>query len=129
MIGINKVHHVSIICSDYKTSKSFYTDILGFKVKNEVFRHDRDSYKLDLTLNDHYILELFSFPDPPKRITRPEAAGLRHLAFEVDNIEESIQYLEQKKIPAEPVRVDEMTKKRFTFFKDPDDLPIELYEK
>lgn len=129
MIGINKVHHVSIICSDYHISKSFYTDILGFKIKNEIYRPDRKSYKLDLGLHDNYVIELFSFPDPPKRTTWPEASGLRHIAFEVDNIEESMRYLKQKKIDTEPVRVDEVTKKRFTFFNDPDNLPIELYEK
>jgi glyoxylase I family protein len=126
---INKVHHIAIICTDYEVSKKFYTEILGLKIINETFREERESYKLDLALNSDYIIELFSFPNPPKRPTRPEAAGLRHLAFEVDNLDEVIAHLINHKIDVEPVRIDEITNKRFTFIADPDNLPIEFYEK
>lgn len=126
---INKIHHIAIICSDYEVSKKFYTEILGLSILCETYRRERDSYKLDLALNGEYIIELFSFPNPPKRTTRPEAAGLRHLAFEVDNIDEVISHLENHKIEVEPVRIDEITGKRFTFIADPDNLPIEFYEK
>ena len=126
---LNKIHHIAIICSDYERSKAFYLDALGLEVIREVYREERRSYKLDLGLNGHYVLELFSFPDPPKRLSRPEALGLRHLAFEVDDIESEVKRLEDKGVEVESVRVDEYTNKRFTFFSDPDDLPIELYEK
>ena len=126
---LNKIHHIAIICSDYERSKAFYLDVLGLEVIREVYREERQSYKLDLGLNGHYVLELFSFPDPPKRPSRPEALGLRHLAFEVDDIESEVRRLEEKGVQVEPIRVDEFTNKRFTFFSDPDDLPIELYEK
>ena len=109
-------------------SKAFYIDILGFSIKHEVYRKDRDSYKLDLALNNQYIIELFSFPNPPKRVSQPEATGLRHIAFGVNNLEESLQYLDSKKITHEGVRIDPFTNKKFTFFNDPDNLPIELYE-
>lgn len=125
---LKKIHHIAIICSDYQKSKNFYTNILGLKIIREVYREKRESYKLDLSLNGIYIIELFSFPNPPKRVSRPEAQGLRHLAFEVENIELAINQLAEKGINTEPVRVDEYTNKRFTFFSDPDDLPIELYE-
>ncbi len=125
---IKGVHHIAIICSDYKQSKKFYTESLGLTVVREVYRKERDSYKLDLALNDQYIIELFSFPNPPARPSRPEACGLRHLAFSVDDIESSIYTLNSKGITTEPIRVDEFTGKRFTFFADPDGLPIELYE-
>jgi glyoxylase I family protein len=126
---ITKVHHIAIICTDYKISKRFYTEILGLEIINETFRSERESYKLDLALNGEYIIELFSFPNPPKRPSRPEAAGLRHLAFEVDNLDEVISFLTNQSIEVEPVRVDEITNKRFTFIADPDDLPIEFCEK
>jgi glyoxylase I family protein len=126
---INKVHHIAIICSDYEVSKKFYTEILGLKIINETYRAERESYKLDLALNGDYIIELFSFPIPPERPTRPESAGLRHLAFEVDNLDEMIEYLINLKIDVEPVRIDEITGKRFTFIADPDNLPVEFYEK
>ena len=128
MIKLNKTHHIAIIVSDYLKSKDFYTSILGLEIIREVYREKRDSYKLDLSLNGIYIIELFSFPNPPKRVSRPEAQGLRHLAFEVENIELAINQLAEKGINTEPIRVDEYTNKRFTFFSDPDDLPIELYE-
>jgi glyoxylase I family protein len=125
---INKIHHVAIICSNYQVSKTFYTEILGFRIVNEVFREDRNSYKLDLMVNDLYQIELFSFPNPPERPTHPEAAGLRHLAFEVPNIEAAVEELTQKGVEIEPIRVDPYTSKKFTFFQDPDGLPLELYE-
>lgn len=125
---LNGIHHVAIICSDYTRSKRFYTEILGFKIIAENYREERDSYKLDLGLNNSCLIELFSFPDPPKRPTRPEACGLRHLAFEVSDIESSVIELIDQGISVEAIRIDEFTGKRFTFFNDPDGLPIELYE-
>lgn len=125
---INKVHHVAIICSDYERSLNFYTDILGLRVLAEHYREDRKSYKTDLGIGDNYVVELFSFPSPPPRPSRPEAAGLRHLAFEVDDIEASVAELEAKNIPHEEIRIDGYTSKRFVFFHDPDGLPIEFYE-
>ena len=126
---INALHHIAIICSDYQTSKAFYTDILGFEIKQEVYRAERQSFKLDLMLAGHYQIELFSFPNPPKRLTRPEACGLRHIAFEVDSVEDIVAELHSKGIAVEPVRIDECTDKKFTFIADPDGLPIEFYEK
>ena len=122
-----QLHHIAIICRDYQHSRHFYVDILGLQVIREVYRAERDSYKLDLQLGDAQI-ELFSFPDPPERPSRPEAAGLRHLAFSVKDIGQVIAHLERHHIPVEPVRVDPHTGKRFTFFADPDGLPLELYE-
>lgn len=122
------LHHVAIICSDYEQSKRFYTEVLGFRVQQEVYRRERDSWKLDLALNGTYLIELFSFPHPPARVSRPEATGLRHIAFRVENIDKAVQELQQKGVVTEPVRVDEYTGRRFTFFSDPDGLPIELYE-
>jgi glyoxylase I family protein len=124
----NKIHHVAIICSDYKKSKDFYVNILGLKVIMETYRQERHSYKLDLQIGNSQI-ELFSFPDPPLRPSYPEARGLRHLAFEVDDIEKAVKELQSKNIEVESVRIDELTGKRFTFFSDPDGLPLELYEK
>lgn len=129
MIKINRMHHIAIICSDYERSKHFYTQVLGFEIEQEIHRKERDSFKLDLSLNGQYMIELFSFPKSPERLTRPEGTGLRHLAFEVDDLESSIEELAKKGVVTETVRVDEMTKKKFTFFSDPDDLPIELYER
>ena len=128
MLDIKDIHHIAIICSDYERSKKFYTDILGFSVVQEHFRAERKSWKLDLSLNGHYAIELFSFPDPPKRMSRPEASGLRHLAFSVGNIEQAVKNLEEHGVKTEPIRTDEYTGKQFTFFSDPDDLPLELYE-
>ena len=129
MIKLNQVHHLAIICSDYETSKRFYTEVLGFSIAAEHYRAERKSYKLDLKLGDGYVIELFSFPDSPKRPSRPEACGLRHLAFETDNVALALEELKAKGVVCEPIRVDEFTGKRFTFFSDPDDLPLELYEK
>lgn len=128
MLNLHSLHHIAVICSDYEKSKKFYTEVLGFQIIREVYRAERQSYKLDLSLNGNYLIELFSFPNPPKRTSRPEASGLRHLAFAVKNLEKSVAYLANLGIIAEPIRVDEYTGKRFTFFSDPDDLPIELYE-
>ncbi len=125
---LKSVHHIAIICSDYERSKKFYTEVLGFEILAENYRSERNSYKLDLILNGVYCIELFSFPEPPKRISRPEASGLRHLAFSVNNIDEAIKELASKQVVCEPVRIDEFTGKRFTFFEDPDGLPIELVE-
>lgn len=125
---INRLHHIAIICSNYEKSKRFYTEILGFNVDSEVYRAERQSFKLDLSLNGEYLIELFSFPIPPKRLTRPEAVGLRHIAFGVDDLNEWIKFLHTKNIETEPIRIDEFTNKRFTFLTDPDNLPIELYE-
>lgn len=125
---LKKIHHVAIICSNYERSKKFYTEILGLKIIQETYREARQSYKLDLALPDHSQIELFSFPDAPARVSRPEAQGLRHLAFEVPNIQQATEELKQKGIPVEPIRIDEITGKQFTFFTDPDHLPLELYE-
>jgi len=126
---LNRIHHTAILCSDYEKSKAFYTNILGLEIINETYRQERQSYKLDLSLNGEYVIELFSFPDPPKRISRPEATGLRHIAFEVDDIDAVVEKLLNSNIIAEPIRTDEITGKRFTFIFDPDNLPVELYEK
>ncbi|NNU83811.1 VOC family protein [Geobacillus sp. BMUD] len=122
------IHHIAVICSDYERSKRFYTDILGFRPLREQYRAARRSYKLDLEADGGIQLELFSFANPPKRPSYPEACGLRHLALAVDDIDEAIAYLRRHGINPEPVRIDEATGKRFTFFQDPDGLPIELYE-
>lgn len=128
-LTLNRIHHIAIICSNYDVSKAFYTEVLGLRVIRETWRAERQSYKLDLALGEEYVIELFSFPSPPERPSRPEAAGLRHLAFEVDDVSATVEALKQHNIIAEPVRVDEMTGKRFTFIADPDGLPLEFYEK
>ncbi|ADQ19063.1 Glyoxalase/bleomycin resistance protein/dioxygenase [Leadbetterella byssophila DSM 17132] len=125
---LKSVHHIAIITSDYTRSKDFYTRILGLEIINEVYRKERDSYKLDLALNGNYIIELFSFPHPPARVSRPEACGLRHLAFAVEDVEQAVESLESQGVKCEPVRIDPITDKKFTFFEDPDGLPLELYE-
>jgi glyoxylase I family protein len=122
------IHHIAIISGRYEESKTFYTEVLGFTIDQEVYRKERDSYKLDLSLNGTYMIELFSFPHPPPRPSYPEAAGLRHLAFKVENMEEAVEDLKGKGITVQPIRIDEYTGKRFTFFADPDGLPLELYE-
>ncbi|WP_303310630.1 VOC family protein [Hymenobacter sp. BT730] len=128
MLKLLHVHHIAIICSDYAVSKRFYTEVLGLAVIREVYRAERDSWKLDLALGGNYIIELFSFPTPPPRPTRPEATGLRHLAFAVDDLEATIQGLHAHNVASEPIRVDEFTGRRFTFIQDPDGLPLEFYE-
>lgn len=125
----NKIHHIAIICSDYPKSKRFYTEVLGLEIIREVYRAARQSYKLDLALHGHYVIELFSFPDPPRRPSRPEAVGLRHLAFEVEDLDAAVARVKTFGIEPEPIRVDEFTDKRFTFIADPDGLPIEFYER
>lgn len=125
---LSRLHHAAIICSDYPKSKRFYVDVLGLKVLSETYREARRSYKLDLALPDGTQIELFSFPDAPKRLSYPEACGLRHLAFEVENIDQALTSLARAGVTAEPVRVDELTGQRYTFVPDPDLLPIELYE-
>lgn len=126
---ISALHHVALICSDYPRSKHFYTQVLGLRVIAEAYREARDSYKLDLALPDGSQLELFSFPDPPPRPSYPEACGLRHLAFEVADVDAATVALRGHGVEVEPVRVDEYTGRRYTFFADPDGLPLELYER
>ena len=123
-----KIHHIAIICSDYQVSKKFYTEVLGLNIIREIYREERQSYKLDLAIGDDYVIELFSFPNPPKRPSRPESCGLRHLAFAVGNVEEKRTELLQKGIDCEEIRIDEFTEKKFFFIADPDDLPLEFYE-
>lgn len=129
MLHLNKVHHIAVICSDYQRSLDFYTHVLGFRILAEHYRKERQSYKTDLALGDKYVIELFSFPSPPRRATHPEATGLRHLAFEVENLEGEVRELNRLGIAHEEVRTDEFTGKRFLFLQDPDGLPIELYER
>lgn len=129
MITLNKVHHIAIIAGDYSKSKHFYIDILGLTIIQEIYRENRDSYKLDLALNGNFIIELFSFPNPPKRASGPEAAGLRHLAFEVNDIQETRKHILEQGCDAEEIRIDEFTNKKFFFTEDPDKTPIEFYEK
>lgn len=128
MLTLKGIHHIALICSDYERSKKFYTEVLGLTIIRETYRAERRSYKLDLALNGVYILELFSFPHPPHRLSHPEATGLRHLAFEVEDLDQTVAALQAQGILTEPVRTDELTGKRFTFFPDPDELPIECYE-
>lgn len=125
---IKNIHHTAIICSDYKKSKHFYTKVLNLEIIKETYREERKSYKLDLAVNGTYIIELFSFENPPNRISRPEACGLRHLAFSVENLDTAIEKIKSKGIETETIRIDPITGKRFTFFSDPDGLPLEFYE-
>jgi len=129
MLTLLRAHHVAVICSDYERSRRFYVETLGLEVVREVYRRERDSYKLDLKLPDGTQIELFSFADPPKRPSYPEACGLRHLAFEVADLDEAVLELEGNGVAVEPVRIDEHTGNRFTFLADPDGLPLELYER
>jgi len=128
MLKLKNIHHLAIICSDYLVSKHFYTEILGLNIVNEAYRTDRKSYKLDLSIDGKYQIELFSFPDPPERVSGPEARGLRHIAFEIDDLTQSVKELNRKGVITEEIRVDEFTGKKFVFFSDPDGLPIELCE-
>ncbi|MBR1889413.1 MAG: VOC family protein [Alloprevotella sp.] len=127
-MDLKGLHHIAIICSDYAKSLDFYTRILGFNVIGEHYRADRQSYKTDLAMHGEYLIELFSFPTPPPRLSYPEACGLRHLAFCVSDLEQAIAHLSAHGIAHQPVRTDEYTGRRFLFFADPDGLPIELYE-
>jgi glyoxylase I family protein len=122
------IHHVAIICSDYQRAKRFYVEVLGFSIIQEIFRAKRNSYKLDLRVGENTQIELFSFPNPPQRVSNPEACGLRHLAFQVDDIEQTVFYLKSHDLEVENIRIDEVTGKKFTFFRDPDNLPLEIYE-
>jgi glyoxylase I family protein len=125
---LQRIHHVALICGDYAVSKRFYTEVLGLRVINETYRESRQSFKLDLALPDGGQIELFSFPNRPPRPSYPEARGLRHLAFSVGDLDGAVAELNAKGVVTEPVRVDELTGQRFTFFADPDGLPLELYE-
>jgi len=125
---LKRIHHVAIICADYASSKNFYVNILGLTVVQEVYRVERKSYKLDLSVGGAYQIELFSFMNPPERPSRPESRGLRHLAFEVDDVAAAAAALNAKGVVTEEIRVDEHTGKLFTFFTDPDGLPLELYQ-
>ncbi|MGI8950846.1 MAG: SMU1112c/YaeR family gloxylase I-like metalloprotein [Chitinophagaceae bacterium] len=128
MLNIQFIHHVAILTDNYDLSKKFYTEILGFEIVKETFREERNSYKLDLAINGKYQIELFSFPDYKERASFPEAKGLRHLAFAVDDVEKSADYLKSKNIAVQEIRVDELTNKKFVFFYDPNGQPLELYE-
>lgn len=128
MLNLRQIHHIAVIGSDYQASKHFYCDILGFTLLGEFYREERDSWKADLALNGQYTIELFSFPNPPARPSRPESCGLRHLAFCVEDIGRSVSVLNAAGVSCEPVRTDPYTGKQFTFFTDPDGLPLELYE-
>ncbi len=125
----NRLHHVAIICSDYSRSKHFYVEILGLKIVREIHREDRRSFKLDLEVGGSYQIELFSFPDPPARVSRPEACGLRHIAFEVDDVRDTAERLKARGVEVASIRIDHATNKPFAFFQDPDGLPIEIYER
>lgn len=128
-MNINCIHHVAIICSDYEKSKHFYTELLGFEAIHEMYREHKKSYKLDLKVAGKYQIELFSFPEPPKRAKSPEACGLRHLAFEVDNIVDAVNELKLKGVKVGEILFDDITDKHYAFFYDPDDLPLEVYER
>ncbi|WP_241622548.1 VOC family protein [Rosenbergiella australiborealis] len=128
MLNLKAIHHIAIIASDYFKSRDFYCEILGMTLLNESYRAERQSWKADLALAGHYVIELFSFPDVPPRISYPEACGLRHLAFSVEDLDEAITLLSQHQIQCEPIRIDPLTGKAFTFFNDPDGLPLELYQ-
>lgn len=127
-MNINRVHHVAIICTDYERSKAFYTEILGFRVIAETYRVERESYKLDLEVGKGDQIELFSFPNPAERPSYPEARGLRHLAFAVPDVEKAVKELQGKGVAVEDIRIDPLTGQKYTFFADPDGLPLELYE-
>lgn len=128
-MSITVIHHIAIICSNYEKSKLFYCEVLGLEIIREVYRAERKSFKLDLSLNGQYIIELFYFPDPPARTSGPEACGLRHLAFAVDDLKSEVSRIQKLGIKTEEIRIDEFTGKKFTFFTDPDGLPLELYQK
>ena len=127
-MNLSRVHHVAIIVSDYAVSRDFYVNKLGFSIVRENYRPERDDWKLDLRLNDETELEIFGVKNPPKRVNRPEACGLRHLAFHVDDVEATVAELNEKGIPCEPIRADSFTGRKMTFFADPDGLPLELHE-
>lgn len=127
-LGLKQIHHIAIIARDYPVSRDFYCNVLGFTLVEETWRAERSSWKGDLALNGDYVIELFSFPSSPARTSRPEACGLRHLAFSVDDVEAAKQYLTERGVVCEDIRIDPLTGKRFIFFSDPDGLPLELYQ-
>ena len=127
-MNIQSIHHIAILTDDYENSKSFYTEVLGFTILSETYREERKSYKLDLAVNGHYQIELFSFPDFRERASFPEAKGLRHLAFAVEDMEEAHAELLSKNVRVENIRIDELTGKKFCFFYDPNGQPLELYQ-
>ncbi len=128
MLHIQHIHHVAILTDNYEVSKRFYTEILGFEIMAEVYRQERQSYKLDLSINGKYQVELFSFPEFKERASFPEAKGLRHLAFAVEDVDTAYEFLKTKNVDVQAVRIDELTGKRFLFFYDPNGQPLELYE-
>lgn len=125
---LSRIHHVAIIVSDYEAAREFYVEKLGFRVKRENYRPERGDWKLDLRLSDTVELEIFAEKNPPARVSGPEACGLRHLAFWVESVEETVRELAQKGIVCEPIRIDTYTGGKMTFFRDPDGLPLELHE-
>ena len=125
---LSKIHHIAIIVSNYETAKDFYVNKLNFPIIRENYRPERNDWKLDLRVNEYTELEIFAEPDPPKRVNRPEAWGLRHLAFCVESVEQTVKELAEVGIDCEPIRVDAYTGKKMTFFQDPDGLPLELHE-
>ncbi len=127
-MNIRNIHHIAILTDDYEKSKDFYVAVLGFTIVKETYRKERNSYKLDLAINGQYQVELFSFPEYRERASFPEAKGLRHLAFAVDDLESSVKELAEKNVRVEEIRLDELTNKRFCFFYDPNGQPLELYE-
>lgn len=127
-MNLQTIHHIAIIVSDIQAAKKFYVDKLGFPIIRENYRADRQDWKLDLRVNEQTELEIFAEKNPPKRVSRPEACGLRHLAFQVDNVDDTVRELKQMGIPCEPVRLDACTNKKMTFFFDPDGLPLEIHE-
>lgn len=127
-MNIKAIHHIAILTDDYERSKRFYTEVLGFSIIRETYRKERDSYKLDLSIAGRYQIELFSFPDYRERGSYPEAKGLRHLAFAVGDVEAAAAELHARGVPVEPMRIDELTQKKFVFFTDPNGQPLELYE-
>lgn len=127
-MNIKAIHHIAILTDRYERSKTFYTEVLGFNIIAETYRKERNSYKLDLAINGMYQIELFSFPDYKERASFPEAKGLRHLAFAVENLDEAVSELMAKNVDVQSIRTDEVTDKRFCFFYDPNGQPLELYE-
>ena len=127
-MNLSKIHHIAIIVSNYEAAKDFYVNKLGFSVIRENYRPERKDWKLDLRVNELTELEIFAEEKPPKRVNRPEACGLRHLAFCVDSVEQTVKELTTAGIECEPIRVDDYTGKKMTFFHDPDGLPLELHE-
>ena len=128
MLHLNQIDHIAIICSDYERSLKFYTEVIGCTVVAEYYREEQQSYLTRLALNGQYIIELFSYPSPPQRLSFPEATGLRHLAFEVNDVKAEVEELDRLGVPHEAIRLDATTGKHFVFFNDPDDLPLEMYE-